>query len=204
VNAVYLINFRKAGRAAFLGHLELVEIFKRAFRRAGLDLVTSQGFHPQPKISFLTALPLGVVSEDEYLRVVCPTPRPAREVADRLAAQLPEGLTIKGARILGARSSKIRPQAVVWRVAGERPLFTPGPPLHPEAILRYTDKKRGLKEYRLSEFIPAAEADGQGVTLTITLGLNGTPKPVAAAAALWGLDLAGETVTLSKLETILG
>ncbi len=201
--AVYLVNFKKGGRAAFLGHLELVELFKRAFRRAGLDLAMSQGFHPQPKISFLTALPLGVVSEDEYLRVVCPRPRPVREVADRLAAQLPEDLAIKGVRLLGARSSKARPRAVVWRVTAEKPLFTPGPPLHPEAILRYTDKKRGLKEYRLSEFVPAAEGDGQGATLTITLGLNGTPKPVAAAAALWGLDLTAETVTLSKLETIL-
>ncbi len=200
---VLLVNFKKSGRAAFLGHLELVELFKRAFRRAGLELAMSQGFHPQPRLSFLTALPLGVESEDEYLRAVCPAALPAEEAAQRLAAQLPGDVVIKDARWLAAGRAKPRPQAVIWRVEAEGPIFRPGPPLHPEAVLRYTDERKGAREYPLADFVPEAHATPDAVTLAITLGLHGTPKPAAAAAALWGLDPANLALRVFKVKTVL-
>ena len=201
--AVYLINFQKGGRAAYLGHLEQVELFKRAFRRAGIEPAMSEGFHPQPKISFLTALPLGISSEDEYLRVVTAEIYAADDLAARLAAKLPADIKIKSAGLLPPHSNKIRPEAVVWRIVEGRPLFQPGGPPHPDAVLVQEDKKGGRREYRLGEFVGAAEATADAVTLTIRLGLNGTPKPKAAAEALWGLAPGTLSGTLYKIKTIL-
>jgi radical SAM-linked protein len=199
-----LLNFRKEGRTAFLGHLELVEIFKRACRRAGVDLALSAGFNPQPKISFLTALPLGVPSLDEYVKLEPARPLAASDILSRLAEALPEDLTLREARLLTPEEGKVQPLAAVWLVESDRPLFTPGPPLHPAAVLSYTDKRGRLREYLLSDFVTRAEATDVSARLTISIGRAGTPKPWAAAAALWGLDPRAHQVRLIKLQTILG
>jgi radical SAM family uncharacterized protein/radical SAM-linked protein len=57
----------KIGPARFLGHLDFSQGIIRAFRRAGIPLVFSQGFHPLPKIAFGPPLPLGYESWAEYL-----------------------------------------------------------------------------------------------------------------------------------------
>ncbi|MCL2029521.1 MAG: TIGR03960 family B12-binding radical SAM protein [Deltaproteobacteria bacterium] len=197
-----LLNFKKEGRAAFLGHLELVEIFKRACRRAGVDLALSAGFNPQPKISFFTALPLGMSSMDEYVKME--PARPTPDLLARLSGALPSGLTLKEARLLALGEEKIQPLAAIWLLESDLPIFTPGPPLHPAAVLSYTDKRGRLREYPLADFVTAAEATIASVRLTIRIGLAGTPKPWAAAAALWGLDPLAHQVRLTKLQTILG
>lgn len=198
----FLINFAKSGPVAFLGHLELVELFKRAFRRAGIDLAQSQGFHPQPRMSFLTALPLGVPSEDEYLKIITAAPAEAASLAQKLSAQLPEGLKIKEVQGLqGNRKPQAR--AVVWQVDYGQAVFSSPRPLHPEAHMSYTDKKGQVKEHRLAEFVEEAESEGSRALITIRLGLNGTPKPVAATEALWALKGELPSPSLKKIKTIL-
>ena len=198
-----LLNFRKEGRAAFLGHLELVEIFKRACRRAGVELALSAGFNPQPKISFFTALPLGVPSLDEYVKMETARPLASSELLARLAEALPRDLPLLEARFLAPEEEKIQPQAASWLLESDRPIFTPGPPLHPAAVLSYTDKRGRTREYPLADFVTEAEADETSVRLTIRIGRNGTPKPWPSAAALWGLAPQAQPVRLTKLQTIL-
>jgi hypothetical protein len=48
-----------------------------------------------------------------------------------------------------------------------------------------------------------AEADEHGVSITIRPGLEGTPKPIPAALALWGLNGDAGDFELCKTETIL-
>lgn len=59
----------KTGASRFLGHLEWKEALIRAFRRAGLPMAFSQGFHPMPRFSFGQALPVGLCSLGEYIDV---------------------------------------------------------------------------------------------------------------------------------------
>ncbi|MBN1626910.1 MAG: TIGR03960 family B12-binding radical SAM protein [Deltaproteobacteria bacterium] len=63
----YRLTFCKTGQVSYLSHLELARLFIRAARRAGLDMVFSKGFHPMPKISFSTALPVGTGSIHETM-----------------------------------------------------------------------------------------------------------------------------------------
>jgi radical SAM-linked protein len=188
----------------FMGHLELVEVFKRACRRAGVDLALSAGFNPQPKISFFTALPLGVPSLDEYVKMEPARPLAASDLLGRLAEALPTGLTLREARLLAPGEEKLQPLAAAWLLESDRPAFIPGPPLHPAAVLSYTDKRGRFREYHLADFVTEAEATDTSARLTIRISPAGTPKPLAAAAALWGLDPLAHTVRLTKLKTILG
>ena len=61
------IKFTKTGSSKFIGHLDLLRYFQKAFRRARLDMTYSQGFNPHPLITFAAPLGVGLTSEGEYL-----------------------------------------------------------------------------------------------------------------------------------------
>ena len=65
----YRLRYTKLGQAAYLAHLDLVRHLPRIFRRAGLDIAYSRGFHPKPGLSFGPALGLGMPSLGELLDV---------------------------------------------------------------------------------------------------------------------------------------
>lgn len=59
--------FQKTGNAIFISHLDLMRLFQRAFKRAGLPLTHSQGFNPRPSVSIALPLSVGVESYCELL-----------------------------------------------------------------------------------------------------------------------------------------
>ncbi len=61
------IRFGKQDDMALVGHLDLMRVFDRAVRRAGLPVSFSGGFNPQPRISVANALPLGATSSSEIV-----------------------------------------------------------------------------------------------------------------------------------------
>jgi radical SAM family uncharacterized protein/radical SAM-linked protein len=114
--STYRIRFAKIGRAAFLGHLDLVRLLSRSFRRADLPLAVTRGFSPKPRISFGPALGLGVPSLGELMDVDLEHVAPGRrsweigdaarcelaadEVAERLAAVCPPGIEIQSCAVV--------------------------------------------------------------------------------------------------------
>ena len=61
------LSFYKKDYAKFVSHLDLMKMFQRVFKIAGVDVTFSQGFNPHPKMSIAYPLPVGVTSEEEYL-----------------------------------------------------------------------------------------------------------------------------------------
>jgi radical SAM family uncharacterized protein/radical SAM-linked protein len=104
----YRVGFTKTGKMRFLGHLDLVRLFSRAFRRAGLDVVHSAGFHPMPKISFHSALPVGMESLDESLDVRLHGPVSPDAIRKGLDEVLPQGIEVNSVQDVG--EEKKRPQ----------------------------------------------------------------------------------------------
>ncbi len=94
------INYAKEEPLRFLSHLEMLNVFTRALRRAGLPLAYSQGFNPHPLIAFGSALAVRVTSDDEYLDVRLEKEIRAHELHNLLQKQLPEGLKIKKVKII--------------------------------------------------------------------------------------------------------
>lgn len=52
--------FSKRGFAAFVPHVEMPPLIARSARRAGMEILQTEGFAPHPKISLGPALPVGV------------------------------------------------------------------------------------------------------------------------------------------------
>ena len=90
----FRFRFEKKGDLRWISHLELIHLFCRAARRAGLALAHSQGFHPLPKILFATALPVGVESLTETVDLQLEESLAAAEVMKRLAQSLPDEIEI--------------------------------------------------------------------------------------------------------------
>lgn len=61
------ILFEKKGNAVWISHLDLMRLFQRAFKRAGLPLKHTQGFNPRPSVSIALPLSVGVESSCELL-----------------------------------------------------------------------------------------------------------------------------------------
>lgn len=59
--------FEKTGMAIYISHLDLMRLFQRAFKRAGLHLTHTKGYNPRPSVSIALPLSLGVESRCELL-----------------------------------------------------------------------------------------------------------------------------------------
>ncbi len=59
--------FEKKGNAIWMSHLDLMRVFQRGFKRAGLPLTHTQGFNPRPSVSIALPLSVGVESGCELL-----------------------------------------------------------------------------------------------------------------------------------------
>ena len=106
----YRITFKKTGSLRHLGHLEIVRMFIRAFRRAELEMNYSQGFHPMPKISFYSALPVGTASLEEVLDIelMIQGQEDMDAIQEKLNRQLPEEMAVIRVIKVGANEKKPR------------------------------------------------------------------------------------------------
>ena len=88
-------RFSKKGAMRFISHLDLMRLFSRAFRRAGLPLKITEGFNPHPKFSINRALKLGLESDNQEATVILREQLNSEDFKERLQKQLPEGIEIK-------------------------------------------------------------------------------------------------------------
>lgn len=90
--------FCKKGVLKYISHLDLVRLFQRAVRRAGLPVSLSQGYTPHYRISFSDALKLGMESENEKIGFTIDKWIDPEEFKDRINGQLPEGIKVVACR----------------------------------------------------------------------------------------------------------
>lgn len=90
----YELKFSKLGDARFFGHLEMATIFERAVKRTGFAVKYSKGFNPSMRMSFATALPLGMESEEESLYIYLEKGLKPHRIISVLNTQLPGGIEI--------------------------------------------------------------------------------------------------------------
>ncbi len=83
----------------FAGHLDRVRALYRSIRRSALPVLFTRGFSPKPMLSFGPPLPVGLVSDGEYVDVFA-SARYSGNIVRDLGPFLPCGLRIRGARVV--------------------------------------------------------------------------------------------------------
>ena len=208
----YRLRYAKLGRTIYLGHLDLIRHLPRIFRRAGIDLHYSEGFHPKPELSFGPALGLGIPSFAEVLDIKISEQLDAQELVARLnqvtlegiafldAVQLREGDRNLG-RVLGlAEYLAILPEPTdvdraLMRFASDQPLSVvrAGSPEHGSPKLgRRVDVRRTLRrvaragdELRARVLQQVVVKEGTGLlAFAAVLSAEGGARPLEVIAAL--------------------
>ena len=94
------LKFQKYGAMKFIGHLDLMRYFQKAFRRAKFDNEYTKGFNPHQIMSFAAPLGLGLTSEGEYLDIELRSSDSPEAMIKRINAVLTEGFRVSGFYIL--------------------------------------------------------------------------------------------------------
>ena len=88
--------FVKTGNAVYISHLDLMRLFQRAFKRAGLPLTHTQGYNPRPSVSIALPLSVGVESQCELLDFDLETDSVScEEIMERLNGALVDGVRVR-------------------------------------------------------------------------------------------------------------
>jgi radical SAM-linked protein len=165
----------------FLSHHDMMRLWERALRRAGLPLRLSQGYNPRPKLSLPEPRSVGIASEAELLEFELADWVNPDAVLERLRGQMPPGLAIRSIDLVRP-SDKAHPHTAVYVVRLESP-----PSDLAARVQEVLDRReapvvrprpKGDKHLDARPFIRDLEATGDdAVRMTLATGPNGTVRP---------------------------
>ena len=189
------IRFRKEGDLRLTGHHDLMRLWERLFRRAGIKLRMSEGFHKRPKLNLPSALALGVAGIDEVLEVEFEAndeanPPLAAELLTTCQRHAPPGLGIDSLVLL----DPALPLAELSRVTYELAV----PPQRRESVAARVSELLALKSYLLDRgperkpldvrpLIDDATWSGDALQVRVWVPREGSVRP-RDLIAIFGLD----------------
>ncbi len=207
------ITFSKQGALRYTGHLDLHKLWERAARRAELPLAYSQGFHPQPKISLASALPLGFSSKAEVIDLRLNEDLPSEEIISRLKDSLPSGIQVLSIENVDERAPALQTQvlAAEYEVTLTEPVDRSELEWRVNGLLgaQSLPRERRGKQYDLRPLIeelsltPSPSPAGRGVGVRVFMrlvareGATGRPEEVLDA-----LGIAAETARVERTRLI--
>jgi len=104
------LKFSRGEELKFLSHLDLMRLWERALRRAGLPLAYSEGFTPHPQIALAAPLSVGVTSQAELMDVFLSRWVSPQSFTAQTEKQLPKGIELLDVRPVGPRAPSLQSQ----------------------------------------------------------------------------------------------
>lgn len=196
------IAYTKIEDARYIAHLDLTRVFERAIRRAGIPMSYSEGFNPHPKISFGSALAVGVEGEREYVDIEIQREMDLGEVLGRIQEQLPPGVRLLQGRVLNQGAKALM---AVLNAASYRMRVPMALPILPERLQeamgawlarehvtysRYTKKGPTDKDIRpwVKRLVGEIHGDEIIFELEVEMGNSGSVRPEEVMASLRELE----------------
>jgi len=87
-------RFSRGEEVKYISHLDIIRLWERAFRRADIPLLYSEGFNPRPRISLAAPLSVGVTGESELMDVFVTGAVSPHWFVAAVNQQLPPGIEI--------------------------------------------------------------------------------------------------------------
>ena len=179
------MEYEKTGVAAYISHLDLMQVLQRGFIRAGLPVKYSEGFNPHIYLSVLAPLSTGHESICELCDFDFTTDEIPENVLDKLNAALPEGIR---ARTIGQADRPVNQIAN----SGYRITLAQGDPsemaaLFADSVVIEKRSKRGSREVDLKDYIRTISfaQEGDKVVCDCVLAAGNDPlNPSYIVAAL--------------------
>ncbi len=105
--ARYRAVYSKRGKARYLSHIDLIHVIQRSFRRAGVEVRKTQGFHPKMDFTYGPALPLGMEARREVLEFRSGRRIEASDFLRRVNRNLPSGIRFTALERVAAGSPSL-------------------------------------------------------------------------------------------------
>ena len=171
--ASYVMEFQVLGNMAFLSHLELMKIFRQAFRRSSLEVKFSEGFNPHMKLSFAIAKSVGLESKGELLEIEVKDKIDNKKFQAIINEFLPKGLEVvkikekeKTSKSLSALLKK-----AVYRIWGEKEVIERiEGKLEEKEIMVNVRTKRKEEIRNIKEFIVGVKIGENDLFITVFAG----------------------------------
>lgn len=87
-------RFSRGEGLKYIAHLDVLRLFERAIKRAGLPVAYTQGFNPRPKIVFGLPMSTGLTSDSEYADIEFSRDIDPYTFTETLNKCLPDGIRI--------------------------------------------------------------------------------------------------------------
>src|SRR4051794_35457701 len=100
------VRFTKQDDLRWISHRDLMRTWERLFRRAGVNMSMTEGFHPKPRINFPSALAVGVAGLDELIEIDLAETHTADSLRSAIESQLPPGMQLGEIEVLAAPDRK--------------------------------------------------------------------------------------------------
>ena len=172
------VKFIKQGSLRFISHHNLMKLFERAIRRAGISVKMSEGYNPRPKIAYPLALPVGIKGIDEKLEMELCEQMEVSELETRLKKQLPENMQITSVEPI---TSKVKSTVkdvtyVVIPKNGKMPEAGKTDELlsKDDVIIQRKGKKRA---FNIRPSIERIKTDSQSIDLDLKMTPEGMARP---------------------------
>ena len=196
------IRFSKQGDLRWISHRDLARVWERLLRRANLEMAFSEGFHPKPRISFPSALALGVEALDEIVELEVVGQVALAEIEEDIRREMPEGMELLELTSPEYGLGKAKMLSASYRipVESERQVAVE------EAITAVLSQpeivaQREKKEFRLptdAEFL-AMRINGEHFEFTIPHGQQGSLRPSELLEAVGLGDLLESGIVLQRI-----
>lgn len=103
----YVLKFAKEGYIKYTSHLDMLRLFKRAFKKCGIKLMHSQGFNPHPKMGFAQPLSLGYTSHCELLEFETVEEHDIHVIHEKMSQMMPMGVDILAVAPLNIKAKSL-------------------------------------------------------------------------------------------------
>ena len=104
------VRFCRGEELKFISHLDIIRLWVRALRRAGIPLEYTEGFSPHPRISLAVPLSVGVTGENELMDISITKVVSSHWFMDTVNRQLPDGLKVLEASPIGLNVPSLQSQ----------------------------------------------------------------------------------------------
>jgi radical SAM-linked protein len=110
------IRFTKQDDLRWISHLDMIRLWERLFRRAGLALSMTEGFHPKPRMNFPSALAVGIAGEDELIEIDLAEEHSGESLRAAITSELPPGMRLGAIEVLASPARKAQATGVSFEM----------------------------------------------------------------------------------------
>ena len=185
----YRFCYAKFGDAQYISHLDLIRLFSRAFKRAGISLSYSEGFNPHPKMAIGLPLSVGITSGTEYMDAETEHPLTAEHI-EALNKSMPIGIVVNRVAEIIPGMKKLADirwaTYVVTLEDGQADKAALAAFMERESVIVEKKTKRKTEDTDILPDIMALSCDDEGsvITMTVSQGPMASLKPELVLSAM--------------------